>query len=78
MNLPKFFKEKSIPYTSWEIEHNGTFHFIDSEVVIEAILSTRGAERNTIANTLFALDFKNASIIEYLHFLAKAMIANNS
>lgn len=78
MDLETFFEEKDIPFTQWEIEHNGTFHIIDSDVVIEAILSTTGNERTKIAGTLFALDIKNASIVDYLHFLAKAMIANNS
>lgn len=74
MDLEKFFEEKQIPYTSWEIEHNGQIHFIDSDVVIEAILATQGHERNKIAGTLFALDFKNANIVDYLHYLAKCLI----
>ena len=74
MNIETFFEEKNIPFTQWEIEHNGETHFIDSDVVIEAILATKGMERNKIAGTLFALDFKNASIVDYLHFLAKCMI----
>lgn len=74
MNLETFFEEKEVPYTEWEIEHNGQIHFINSDFVIEAILATQGNERNKIAGTLFALDFKNASIVDYLHFLAKCMI----
>jgi hypothetical protein len=74
MNLETFFQEKQIPYTQWEIEHNGQNHFIDSDVVIEAILATKGMERSKIAGTLFALDFKNASIVDYLRFLAECMI----
>ena len=74
MNIETFFEEKNIPFTQWEIEHNGETHFIDSDVVIEAILATKGMERSKIAGTLFALDFKNASIVDYLHFLAKCMI----
>ena len=74
MNIETFFEEKNIPFTQWEIEHNGQTHFIDSNVVIEAILSTKGMERSKIAGTLFALDFKNASIVDYLRFLAECMI----
>lgn len=74
MDLNKFFHEKDLPYTTWEIEHNGETHFIDSDVVIEAILETKGIERSKIAGTLFALDFKNASITDYLRFLAECMI----
>lgn len=76
MDLNKFFEEKDIPFTSWEIVHNGETHFIDSEVIIESILQTQGKERHKIAGTLFALDFKNAPIIDYLHFLAECMIKN--
>lgn len=78
MDLERFFEEKQVPLTTWEIEHNGQFHIIDSDVVIEAILATKGNERTQIAGTLFALDIRNASIVDYLHFLAKAMIENNS
>lgn len=78
LDLKTFFEEKQIPFIEWEIEHNGVMHYIDTNVVIEAVLSTTGEERNKIAGTLFALDFNNASIVDYLHFLAKAMIAHNS
>lgn len=77
MDLETFFEEKQIPYTEWVIEHDGVNNFIDSEVVIEAILKTSGPERSRIAGTLFALDLNNANVVDYLHFLAKAMIANN-
>lgn len=78
MDLETFFEEKDVPLTSWEIEHNGETHYIDSAVVIEAILGTQGNERTKIAGTLFALDVKNASIVDYLHFLAKCMIQQRS
>lgn len=78
MNLETFFEEKGIPYTHWEIEHNGQTNFIDSDVVIEAILSTEGTERRKIADTLSALDFANASIVHYLRFLAECMIKQRS
>lgn len=77
MDLQKFFDEKNIPFTTWEIKHNGETHFIDSETVIEAILASEGMERNKIAGTLFMLDFNNASIVDYLEHLAKCMIRHN-
>jgi len=77
MDLQKFFDEKEIPFTTWEIEHNGQTHFIDSETVIEAILASQGVERNKIAGTLFRLDFNNASIVDYLKHLAECMIKHN-
>lgn len=78
MDLETFFKEKEIAFTSWEIEHNGVMHYIDTDVVIEAILSTVGAERCKVAGVLFALDVNNGNVVDYLHHLAKAMIAHNS
>jgi hypothetical protein len=77
MDLNKFFDEKQIPYTSWEIKHNDEIHFINSEVVIEAILSSCGDERRKISGTLFVLDMRNDDIVDYLHYLAKAMIATS-
>lgn len=74
LDLERFFEEKQIPYQLWEIEHNGQVHIIDSETVISSIRATQGAERYKICGTLFALDFKNQPIIDYLRFLAKCMI----
>ena len=74
MDLELFFEEKEIPYTAWEIECNGENHFIDSDCVIESILSTQGKERKKIAGTLSALDFRNASIVDYLKFLGEQLI----
>jgi len=78
MDLNKFFEEKDIQETSWEITYNGTTHYITSSVVIEAILGTQGNERTKIAGTLFALDVKNASIVDYLRYLAECMIQQHS
>lgn len=78
IDLEKFFQEKEIPYQRWEIEHEGTTHIIDSETVIENILSTQGKERVQIGGTLFQLDFNNAPIIDYLRFLAECMIKQSS
>lgn len=78
MNLETFFEEKEIPYTRWEIENNGEVNFIDSEVVIEAILSSQGTERAKLSSVLFQLDLRNAPIIGYLKHLAECMIKHNS
>lgn len=74
MDLEKFFEEKDIPTTYWQIQHEGTTHHIDSDCVIELILKTQGNERNKIAGTLFKLDFTNSSITDYLFYLAECMI----
>lgn len=77
LNLERFFEEKDLPEINWEINHNGTTHYISSSVVIEAIMGTKGKERTKIAGTLFALDIQNASIMDYLHYLAECMIQHN-
>lgn len=77
MDLDLFFEEKQIPYTQWMIEYDGEKNFIDSDCIIECILKTKGIERKKIASVLSALDFKNASIIDYLHFLAKCLVEDN-
>lgn len=77
MDLNKFFKEKEIPYTVFEIEHNDFKHIIDTETVIKYILLTKGSERIEIAGTLFKMDFHNLPIVHYLKFLAECMIKHN-
>lgn len=74
MDLNKFFQEKDLPFTVWEIAHDDQIHIIDSDLVIDMILQTKGNERLKIAGTLFSLDFKNASILDYLHYLAENLI----
>ena len=73
--LTTFFAEKTINYQLFEItDTNGLTHFIDTEFVIEAILSTTSTEQQVIGNTLRKLDFFNQSINDYLKFLANALV----
>lgn len=74
IDLNTFFKEKDIPFTQWEIEHDGQIHIIDSDFIIECILATEGKERHKIGSTIFSIDFTNASMIDYLKFLAECYI----
>lgn len=74
MDLETFFEEKQVPYTAWEIEHEGQTNFINSDFIIKTILKTKGEERTKIAGTLFKLDFHNASIVDYLKFLAENLV----
>ncbi len=73
--LTTFFAEKTINYQLFEItDTNGSTHLIDTEFVIEAILSTTSTEQQVIGNTLRKLDFFNQSINDYLKFLANALV----
>lgn len=41
-------------------------HFIDTIDIIKLILKTQGDERKKIIETLSILDFRNASMVDYL------------
>lgn len=77
LNLEMFFSEKDLPFKLWEIKHQDTIYIIDSELVINHILSTRGEERAKIETVLSYIDFKNGDILGYLEFLGKCLIVNN-
>ena len=72
--LTLFFKEKDLPYQSWEILHLGETNFIDSEVVIESIMNAPKHEQTKIADTLRKIDFKNGDVMHFLEFLAGALV----
>ena len=72
-----FKAEKDIPFKSWEIEGpDGTVHFIDNEVVMEAILGTSDAEKAQIKDTIVKIDVANGDVNHFFHHLAKGLVAN--
>jgi hypothetical protein len=73
--LKTFFEEKEIPFQIFTIHDNhNNVHFIDTNIVIESILSTSPAEQSQIANVLRKIDFKNGSVSHFLKFLAHGMV----
>ena len=74
VDLEIFFQEKKIPHTEWEIKYHGETHYINSDIVQKAILLTDLATRTVIANNIFSLEFRNGSIVDYLHCLAENMV----
>lgn len=73
--LNQFFSEKTINYQLFEIvDQCGMTHFIDTEFVIESILTTSSTEQQTISKVLHKLDFYNQSINDYLKFLAEVLV----
>jgi len=74
--LTTFLEEKNAPYKEWEIEVNGTTHFIDTDVVIEAVKNTSGQEQAQIKNTLVMIDFKNGDINHFFKHLATGLVVN--
>ena len=56
MNLQTFFTEKDFDIQVYDVEVNNTFAIITTDVVIDCILRTTGAERTQIENILLQLD----------------------
>ena len=74
----RFFEEKDLPIVAWEFEINGTYHVINSDVVIEAIKNTCRDEAEKVRTHLRKLDFANADILKYLKYLAYALASTNT
>ena len=75
--LRTFFEEKQIAFTAFEItDKHQTTHFIDTEVVIEFILSAPQHEQEQIASILRKIDFKNGSVLHFLKYLAHGLVLN--
>jgi len=72
--LKRFFEEKEVPYTSWTIVDGDEEHHIDTEVVVEAIMNTPQDEKKKIVEMLRLIDYNNGCVVNYLRFLAGAMI----
>lgn len=75
--LETFFEEKQLPEESWEIvAEDGTPHFIDTEVVKEAILNCGSQEQKKIADVIRKIDFQNGNVNDFLKHLAKGLVNN--
>lgn len=75
--LEIFFEEKNLPFQAWEITApDGTIHLIDTEVVKEAIFNAPQHEQQQIANVIRSIDFANGSVNDFMHHLAKGLVAN--
>jgi len=72
-----FLEEKNLPLASWEIEdESGMVHFIDSEVVIEAIKAAPASEQAQIKDVIVKIDFANGDVNHFFGHLAKGLVAN--
>lgn len=73
--LTVFFEEKQIQHETFEITDNsGITHFLDTQVVIESILSTCEAEQTQIADILRQIDFRNGDVNHFLKHLANGLV----
>lgn len=73
-----FIDEKALPFKSWEILQDEQIHFIDSDVVIEAILSAPHHEQEAIKAMLVKIDFVNGDVNDYFKHLARGLIASKA
>jgi hypothetical protein len=69
-----FLDEKALPFKSWEIQVDGEIHFIDSDVVIEAILNAPEHEQKAIKEMIVKIDFVNGNVNDYFKHLATGLI----
>jgi hypothetical protein len=73
--LKIFFEEKNLPFAQWEIEaSDGVTHFINNEIVIDAIHTAPPSEQKQIQSVLRRLDFANADVNDFLKHLARGLI----
>lgn len=73
MNLQTFFNEKDLEIRTYEVEANGMAHIITTDVVIEAILRTTGAERQGVTKIIQQLDFANGDFHHFFKHLATGL-----
>ena len=70
-----FLEEKNLPYESWEIiDKNDTTHFIDSDVVIEAMKSASPDEKVSIKKIIIKIDFMNGDVNHFFKHLAAGIV----
>ena len=76
MQLPTFFAEKDFDIRTYEVTHpaTGDLHIITTDVVIDAILSTKGEERASVAAILSKLDFCNGNFHHFFQHLATGLV----
>lgn len=72
-----FFKEKQLDERTYEVEHDGMTHFVDSEFVIELIKSCGKEEQKNIEMTLRKIDFHNGDVHHFLKHLALGYVVGN-
>jgi len=72
-----FLEEKNLPYLEWEImDTNGEINFIDSDCVIDAIISCSINEKKAIKDTIVKIDFSNGDVNDFFKHLAKGLVYN--
>lgn len=60
--IEKFFQEKEVQFTIFEIPHKGNIHLVESDLVIKLIKDASEEEKKTIRDTLRKIDFMNGNV----------------
>lgn len=76
--LKTYFEEKMLRELTFEIEHNGTKHFVENGFVIDLIVNhTIGDEQRKIRDIICQIDFKNGNVNHFLEHLATGYVKTN-
>jgi hypothetical protein len=75
--LETFFEEKALAERTYEVEHNGMLHFIQTDFVINLVKSCSKGEQEKIANILRKIDFANGDVHHFLNHLATGYVVSN-
>ena len=72
-----FPEEKNLPFKSFDIEHCGESHIIDSDFIIDLIKNSSDDEQASIKNTIVKIDFANGDVNHFFEHLANGYIKTN-
>lgn len=75
--LDRFLAEKKLPNETFQIEHKGAIHYINSEQIIDLIRATSKKEQLAIQKVIVGIDFKNGNVNHFLKHLATGYIESN-
>jgi len=68
--LNKFFKDKNLPYETWDFVIDGVSYNVSNHYVIDSILKAPPEQQKMIAEALYELEEKNQDINSFLKNLA--------
>lgn len=76
--LKRFFEEKELEPRTFSVEHNGTVHLVECEILQNIIVNhTPPHEQEKIRAIIAQIDFRNGDINHFLEHLATAYVKTN-
>lgn len=61
----------------FEVEHQGTIHFVEFDFLINVIVNSSKAEKEQIKRNIVMIDFKNGDVMHFFNYLASAYVKVN-